>query len=139
MSDLDCLVPWLRAQLDADGQLALATTEHQPYDEWEATGGDGESDATRSGWQVMGIAYRAQRGPQNRAIMQHIAAHDPARVLRAVAAKRGMLNHYERIRRHGKGQGASDYALATGAVERSIMYAATEYSNCPGYKEEWRP
>jgi hypothetical protein len=86
------VVAWLRAELDRVEQTAQATTVYQPYDEWTPVGVDEDRDTARSCWEVALIARPAVRSPSARSLMEHIAAHDPAAVLRRVAADRRLLD-----------------------------------------------
>lgn len=83
---------FLRATLDVAQARAEATTDGQPYDEWTSVTVEGDSDAARSVGEVAFIAHRATTTPANRAIMQHIAANDPAAVLRRIAADRKIID-----------------------------------------------
>jgi hypothetical protein len=69
----------------------------------------------------------------------HIAAHDPARVLREVEAKRSLVNAHER-RPMSKGDTA-DCAHCWGAVWPcpTLRLLASVYDDRPGYQETWRP
>jgi hypothetical protein len=90
----DDLVTWLRDELDRVEQLARATTVYQPYDEWTPVGVEDDRDTARSCWEVALIARPAVRSPSARSLMEHIAAHDPATVLRRVAADRQILEEH---------------------------------------------
>lgn len=59
----------------------------------------------------------------------HIARHDPARVLRDVAAKRHLIDdtHW------GGGPETED------AYHYTLSIVATAYADHPDYREEWRP
>lgn len=68
----------------------------------------------------------------------HIARHDPARVLREVAAKRAILARYATVQAWSYPPGDGDEAVQDelGEVTRSL---AAVYSDHPGYREEWKP
>jgi hypothetical protein len=83
----------------------------------------------------------------------HIAAHDPARVLREIDAKRGLLKlllseGHAALRPGGSTEiycgadyGAGD-PCECGRDERMsqcLRLLALPYSDRPGYREEWRP
>jgi hypothetical protein len=79
------LVTWLREQLDHDERVARATFEDDGYQEWDTpTSGIVQ---TASG-DLDGLV------PARRHIAEHIALHDPARVLRQVKAYREILDEY---------------------------------------------
>jgi hypothetical protein len=93
---------------------------------------DDDERNTRALWNHDGAGTRTFRG----------TPFDHARVLRAIAAKQAVLDHYERIQRYVDGlEPPADeaYTLAEGAVSRSVQYLATEYADHPGYRESWRP
>jgi hypothetical protein len=56
----------------------------------------------------------------------HIARHDPARVLREVEAMRGILEAHRRV--------PTDSGLAV-----AVHHLATVYADHPDYDEAWRP
>ncbi|MER5653411.1 DUF6221 family protein [Streptomyces sp. NPDC002131] len=122
---MDELVQWLGGMLDEDEQIAqLASSGPWNRQVGQITGGpDGRVIITQQAQ-----AWNAD----------HIAAHDPARVLREVEAKRDALAHFERIRQHTR-QGDEAYVLAEGAVSKQIQIMATAYADRPGYREDWRP
>lgn len=65
-----------------------------------------------------------------------VAAHDPARELREVEAKRRIVNsfaagmEFEPLRR-----GTESYAI----VRMVLKLLTLPYSDRPGYREEWKP
>lgn len=140
MTDRTDLAAWLRAQLDEDEMVAAeaiqATTGRWTARETDWGGGTVVEDdcgamilpTTRTG----GMQY------------QHIAAHDPARVLRAIAAKRRVIADYEDAERtlSVAGPGTPPHDIMTGAtntLRRMLRLLAAEYADRPGYREEWRP
>jgi hypothetical protein len=131
---MDELVKWLGDQLDEDERVARAAS----LGPWVQSGiGD-------YGWTVTfggpgpGAGVETADSEQGLADADFIAAHDPARVLREIEAKREALAHYERIRQHTR-QGDEAYVLAEGAVSKQIQIMATAYADRPGYRKEWRP
>jgi hypothetical protein len=71
------------------------------------------------------------------AVGGHIVRHDPARVMRDVEAKRQQIAHLERVQAAANKH--PDYALAAGACEASLRYAALAYVDHPDYRQEWKP
>jgi hypothetical protein len=70
----------------------------------------------------------------------HIIRHDPARVLAEVAAKRRILDEYERAferRRAHPDDMASAGALL--ALHGAVKLLALPFADRPGFREEWRP
>lgn len=88
--DLAAVLAFVRARLDGDEQTARATIDEQSHGEWHAAGAQGDDEAARTYWRVVGIA-RPDPTPAARAIAEHIARHGPARVLAEVDAKRRTL------------------------------------------------
>lgn len=111
------LVQWLRAQLDEDERTARACP------------GDGE-------WEARDIAvYGADLSPEVRA---HMAAHDPARVLREIDAKRQLLDRYEELRAASKEEGLIG-DVTEEYQDFLLRMLAVPYSDRPGFREEWAP
>ncbi|WP_406000710.1 DUF6221 family protein [Streptomyces sp. NBC_00829] len=148
MSDL---VAFLRARLDEDQQLADAA----PPGPWDAR----PSDAADL-WTVLGpygaysrfnadedvrtvTAYRLEvagsdigaGGVRSREAAEHMARHDPARVLREVEAKRRIVEE------------ANLYLCDSGPLcgyrskhgHNVLRLLALPYVDHPDYREEWRP
>lgn len=135
------LVQWLRAQLDAEDQVARAA--------------DPELSAvfTRIG----------SFDPEMAADERHIMTHQPARVLREIDADRVLLGEYSRLldanaahqreaaRLAEVGDDADVIQLAAlrreadylpamlHVLERWAKRKASVYADRPGYKESWRP
>lgn len=63
---------------------------------------------------------------------EHIARHDPARVLREVDAKLAVLNELD-LAVHGQPRPYIDALLFV------VRQMGTVYATHPGYKESWRP
>ncbi|MFI1371321.1 DUF6221 family protein [Streptomyces longwoodensis] len=147
---MDELVVWLRAQLDEDERIARAATPGP----WEWTRGDGSPwNPTADGWLDYTGEYLA--GDQDRATMfgpgmtphadaVHIAWHDPARVLREIDAKRGIVDRYEFACGEAADPAISEEARETrvqvaGVLQSCVLLLAAAYADRPGYREEWRP
>ncbi|WP_405956099.1 DUF6221 family protein [Streptomyces phaeochromogenes] len=133
-------VRWLGEQLDEDERIARATdgTVFGLQLEWFALPED------EAFWKVTnhkGHLVARQLGPADAA---HIAAHDPARVLREIEAKRGIVRDYRAAvaKLDDTEVGTPAHDRATGAVvslRRAMCLLATTYDARPGFKEEWRP
>ncbi|MEU3507647.1 DUF6221 family protein [Streptomyces longwoodensis] len=117
------LVVWLRAQFDADERIARACS------------GNGE-------WEAEHIAiYGPDLGVEVRA---HMAAHDPARVLREIEAKRAIVSRYEFAAKEAErlalaGSDPEVWIQVSGALQSCVLCLALPYADRPGYREEWRP
>lgn len=125
----DDLVQWLRAQLDEDERIARGTG--QPSLSWQNFDMDSElRDDVNAGT----VAYTPREGTR-----AHIAAHDPARVLREIDAKRAIVDRYAEVADSDidlPNDPEYAYANAYGEVVRQL---ATAYADRPGYLESWRP
>jgi hypothetical protein len=129
---MDELVKWLREQLDEDERIANAV-------------GFANIETGEYLWESRYLILQGDAGGESKVtteldgeLAEHVARHDPARVLREIEAKREALAHFERIRQHTR-QGGEAYVLAEGAVSKQIQIMATAYADRPGYREEWRP
>ena len=154
---MDDLVQWLRAALDGEAEeartVAAATEAH-----W-SPGGEHLSDSVNeaeSGAPVVVGTYEYLDWP----VRQFIAAHDPARVLREIEAKRAIVAAY--LPPGGdphpglpcinyEGQDPADYSghdACSRHLEASkrllhddyvLRILALPYENRPGFQESWRP
>lgn len=114
------LVTWFRAQMDADEANALAACQGDGYREWDnpSTG-----VVQVAGGDLEGLVL----APRNAAL--HMAVHDPARVLRQVAAMRKIveLHSPERV---WTGSGYEDGKCTTCLISQSDLYGS-EYETAP--------
>jgi hypothetical protein len=115
---VDDLVEWLRAQLDEDERIARAAKSGP----WHEDGG--VVYATHPTDEVVDYSESAE----------HIAEHDPARVLREIDAKRRLLSWLG-----SKNQWALDSGLWGWDDEGALRLLALPYADRPGFREEWRP
>lgn len=137
---MDDLMQWLRAQLDEDEQIARAAAD---YDDGAAHDVEGPPGtwACLDEAQWFGPSYRGgviapRIGQANsRELGAHIAAHDPARVLREIDAKRDLLVFAKGIHDHHETFTTGVYAR----LEKTLRLYALAYKDRPGYREEWRP
>lgn len=125
----DDLVLWLRAQLDADERIARAAidAEFLTCGQWLARGPYGDDDRYGNIQSELGeqIIEHDLLWPQ----AAHIATHDPARVLREIEAKRGIVDRYAWLREHGD----------TGGTAWVLPLLALPFADRPGFQESWRP
>ena len=123
---MDDLVQWLTACLDEDERIARAVEDRSaPWDgEWVA---DGDNAArTRNGHVLFyGHGDRSLKP----GLVAHVAAHDPARVLREIDAKRKIVERYTWLREHGD----------MGGLTWVLKALALPYADRDGYQESWRP
>lgn len=146
----DDLVQWLGAQLDEDERTARAATPgpwwHNPGKQWlgpEAF----ENYDLRQGEEFVGYGGPhpftgavCSTGPasnmQGMKDAAFIAAHDPARVLREIDAKRRELAlHGPEEGQHPDFCGYDRHELPCPS-QRNL---ALPYADWPGYRDEWRP
>jgi len=120
------VVTWLRAQLDEDERVARFTDGQS----WIA---DGDEVRIRDddGDLVVGCIRRWSHA-------EHIARHDPARVLAEVDAKRRILDH------HPLSEWRVDPPACATCNDmehpcHTLKLLALPYADRPGYREEWRP
>lgn len=132
------LVEFLNARLDEDEKKAQRAAElcgcHPPASAWtvgdESTDGrilvvdDPHPDIRRK------LGRRWSTTYDGLFAAEHIARHDPARVLARVKAQREMLETLE----HGLGAWDAAWLAA-----RLLEEWATEHADHPDYREEWRP
>jgi hypothetical protein len=163
---MDDLVAWLRAQLDEDERVARAadegpwvvgTTSGMAYGGHVVHFEDGQiwpqrrvirgshvasAPASGKGRMIADLAdgYRPSRREEN---AEHIARHDPARVLREVEAKRRLLDEVKQLIDTLDAKIESEWGDGhdgpTGESDLLLKLLALPYSDRPGYREEWRP
>jgi len=140
------IVEFLTARLDDDEAVAKAAGVG-PRDKWrtiEWYDGQFENGLTVS-VDVHGVAGApvTSRGNLLRADGEHIARHDPARVLAEVAAKRRIME------RHFADQDGSCVGCGFNSVEErsvedinacpELRDMASVYDSHPDHKQEWKP
>lgn len=174
------LLAWLNAQLDEDERLARQAASANPgsaAEHWSAEKADLRSPvdcAWRPTWaivpkRVKGITLAVCPADITPRVVSHIARHDPARVLREVAAKRAIVDRYEQTLlfqkvldadfedwnteydRRGNNTADLDGRLVVMQQERYALYAirpvlravvealAWIYADRPGFDPQWTP
>ena len=125
----DDIVGFLRARLDEDEAAALDAEGSCPSpwegsaDLWDGSGDPIAADTDRN--------YVTVRGAE------HIARHDPARVLRDVEAGRAIVDMHADC---GSGVGYCDDGGHGGDGScGTLCYLAAVYSDHPDYRLEWKP
>jgi hypothetical protein len=128
---MDDLIAFVTARLDEDEAAAYkaagglyrgADGRFGGRPHWSALGHGIVADAADPDWGVVDL------GPciDDDALAEHIARHDPARVLREVAAKRQLM---EEISSRSSQDVAEIYLAALAAI----------YSDHPDCRPEWKP
>jgi hypothetical protein len=151
------LIEFLRARLDEDEEIArqaaLAVGDtgyergklaREPAQLGDALIADGQHWVARH----HRVVRTQSRGPEQtgtvaeadafggRPVAEHIAHHDPARILRRVAADRRNIDEYERyLGERRRAMGGWD----TGEVSPVMTALAAVYADHPDYRDEWRP
>ncbi|MFI7615101.1 DUF6221 family protein [Nonomuraea terrae] len=128
---MDDLVVFVRARLDEEEAIALTAGADPECGVWAATRDGVDFDQ----YEVDGI---------HPATAAHIVRHDPARVLREVAAKRSILDRHKSC---GTGVGYCDDGGHGPSVEDSEAFTgcsdlkdlATPYADHRDYRREWAP
>ncbi|MFE6829236.1 DUF6221 family protein [Streptomyces sp. NPDC057717] len=121
---MDDLVQWLGEQLDEDERIARAA--HEPN--WSTDGRRGIHYGVEDGW----MADALTTGDAD-----HIACHDPARVLREIEAKRRIIEGHKRYAAERRRMmGGWDPQSNDSPILAAL---ASVYADRPGYREEWRP
>jgi hypothetical protein len=70
---------------------------------------------------------------------EHIAFHNPERVLRKVEATRRLIHDFLVADERGQQDGGQVFGYHATGMLKAIKYEATEYDDQPGYQEKWRP
>ncbi|MDX3835625.1 DUF6221 family protein [Streptomyces europaeiscabiei] len=163
---MDDLVQWLTARLDTDEQIAREATEgpwrNAPTARHHATASGRSEEAVFGSPPDVGAMVVAVTGEaverRNLVNAEFIAAHDPARVLREIDAKRQLLGQYVSAAKSAEDLGAARDRLSaqgrdtlmTGLELESAIHRrdtlrgvlrllAAPYSDRPGFREEWSP
>ncbi|MFH8717261.1 DUF6221 family protein [Streptomyces zaomyceticus] len=128
------LVEFLTARLNEDEQAALAAT-------WDADASRRWNphliEKPRWGWGVVddmdaGVTVVEPAAADAAAVAQHMARHDPARVLRDVAAKRRLVEYIEEELTN-QGNSNNDKLMHV------LRLSALSYASHRDYDEAWRP
>ncbi|MGA4726281.1 DUF6221 family protein [Micromonospora taraxaci] len=145
---MDDPITWMRAQLDDDERVAREAT----WGPWEVGPTFGGRDnrvyvkPEGPGIDTIGtcvIAGQVANTPQYRANAQHIARHDPARVLAEVDAKRRILDahpiEYSKVSEYTDCAACVDVDSYDAYPCLTVRLLALPYADRPGYRDEWRP
>jgi hypothetical protein len=132
-TDTPALVEWLRQQITEDEQVALDAGGSR----WKRELYDYVVEATDNGFIVCG------EGRPSGGRADHIARHDPARVLREVAAKRKMLELHEYATAAwalGRDKlNPPTVHLGASTMTKAVLRVLAEiYEDRPGFNPAWR-
>ncbi|MFJ6810639.1 DUF6221 family protein [Streptomyces anulatus] len=134
---MDDLVQFLKNRLAEDEAIATAPTKATwATAEWRFAEVDGDPFVD------LGTNHLTRVSSLNEHEMQHIARHDPARVLAEVSAKRELLDRYENP--DASEAVAPSMNRLTASVERAVLglafcYLALPHADHPDYRDDWRP
>jgi hypothetical protein len=135
MDCMDDLIAFLRARLDEDADLALAASPGP----WHP---DEEHDEVHAVDDIVVAEGFALSGRQLRATVDHIARHDPARVLAEVEAKRHIIDWHRQPTQDEfedgtyRTMGCRCYG---GWPCPTLRALAAPYADHPDYRDTWRP
>ncbi|MEV8124094.1 DUF6221 family protein [Streptomyces sp. NPDC085944] len=136
----DEFLQWLREQLDDDERTARAVGSEQWHPRYVDSANDQPDTATVSLPDGSDVAVMER---YSYADAEHIARHDPARVLAEVEAKRGVLRQYidlrEQVRNPVSAENRSRARALQGEIGDILRLLALPYADRPGYRDEWRP
>lgn len=142
---IDEIAAFVEARLADDERIAQEATEgvsRQTDDPWSGIWSTGASYQPGLIEDSGGGVVVYDEGSPSAAQAVHIARHDPARVLRDVAAKRRILaevvTRIDELDRHLE----ADYVggdNTTGESDLLLKLLAAPYADHPAYREEWRP
>jgi hypothetical protein len=119
------LVTFLRACLDEDERVAQALAQTAPWGVYEHRGA--------GYWAIEDVLGQELLVVGSPSLTQHIARHDPARVLAEVAAKRAIVEWIEDTR------AVCDLDGYPFDSDTPLLHLAAIYSDRPGYRSEWAP
>lgn len=143
---MDDLVEFLRTRLDEDEQAARAAAERIGPTWGTQVKWVPDIDAIPDAeWDnELGLPRNAVGFYGTEAEHEHLKRWTPARVLRDIEAKRGVVARYEFACREAAQPGISEEERETrvqvgGALQSCVLCLAAPYVDHPDYREEWRP
>ncbi|MFC5217298.1 DUF6221 family protein [Streptomyces coerulescens] len=144
---MDDLVRWLGQQLNEDERIARAACWDEQSDEWTARPPQASYERyTVADYLDDGVVVVTPENADADGVGQHVALHDPARVLREIEAKRlqiawctATIGHRDPARYRDALEKDDPDALAVMLAVKTLRLLAGPYADRPGYREEWRP
>lgn len=143
------LIEFLNARLDDDERVARAAADAAEHQKWDAfgyediasVGAEHPDHPDGEEWYLLGGNLFRQSG--DRSLVEHVARHDPARVLRETAAKRAFLRaHPFESYADEPAEGFCGECQRGGAAGvwpcPTMRHLATIYSDHPDYQQEWK-
>lgn len=142
---MDDLIAFAARMLDEDEAAAKAAGGEQPDGRWAQVDPERRPGRIEA---ASGDVVTYDEGSPDEGQAPHIARHDPARVLREVAAKRARLAlmaeataEMDRLLAD-ESAGRAGHAMAIGrarAATMAVKHDAAVWDGHPGYRDEWRP
>ncbi len=135
------LARWLGQQLDEDERVALAATQHRWIVSERKTPASADSPSGDPFWVAADEGFGAPVFQfKDKRDAEFIAAWDPARVLREIDAKRGIVARYEFARHEAAaldiGEEERKTRIASAAAFQScVLLLAGTFEDRPGYAE----
>jgi hypothetical protein len=127
------LVDFLRARLDEDEALA----REAPPGPWHI--GNAVDPTQPCNVHTFPGARMVADG-LNWLVAEHIARHDPARVLREIASDRALLAEYAAVAEMDTDDAEPEFAYGRAVgLGIAVRHRALKYANHPDYKRGWRP
>lgn len=127
---MDDLVQFLRDRYDLEEQVAKDASPGP----WHI---NPEADEVLAVDDIVVAEGFALSGHQLRATTEHIARHDPARVLADIDGRRRIVDDYAYYTSIG-GRTDAEHGRAEG-LTYTVQCLALTYSGHPDYRDEWRP
>lgn len=129
------LTEFLTARIDEDEEVAQAAADRG--ERWatmteETADGENAYYTIETAHGALPIAELAEFSETGRQTSEHVARHDPARVLAECEAKRRIVAGLV----HGSDVYVPTQVIAT---EATLRLLALPYANHPDYDEAWRP
>ncbi|MFD7860963.1 DUF6221 family protein [Streptomyces sp. NPDC059783] len=139
---MDDLIVFLRARLDDDAAAARAAS----WDGWDGSHWTAHHRERHDGrWAVIDRADEgviptvAPQAADDAGVAQHIACHDPARVLREVEAKGRILDSYLPDATGADEQINEEWQAGSTLADDLLCLLALPYADHPDYRDDWRP
>jgi hypothetical protein len=142
---IDDLAAFYSARLDEAERLALASGDGDERRQW--TGSDNGYEGAGEVTDGSGFRVVYDEGAPNTEQALHIALHDPAAVLRDVAAKRAVLAEHLHLETDGIAPAFGcrvchndrEWGIGCEGWCLTVRHLASEFSTHAGYRPEWAP
>jgi len=141
---MDELVRWLGQQYDKDERIARAACWDEQSDVWTARPPQDRYERyVVVDYLDDGVVVVTPENADADGVGQHIAEHDPARVLREIDAKRQLIALHQEVEDPEEMQDYCATCEVTGNYPyypcATLRLLALPYADRPGYRDDWRP